>query len=61
MLKNFIADLIIVRLNRSDDIVNSQAQGVYKPPHVYCWMGFINTLPISLVFEQKRGKSVLSH
>ena len=33
--------------------------GVYKPPHVYCRMGFINISPISHVaFEQKRGKSV---
>ena len=27
--------------------LNPQApDGVYKPPHVYCRMGFINTLPL---------------
>ena len=27
-------------------LINPQApDGVYKPPHVYCRMGFINTLP----------------
>ena len=35
--------------------LNPQApDGVYKPPLVYCRMGFINTSPISrIAFEQK--------
>ena len=40
--------------------VNPQTpDGVYKPPLVYCRMGFIKKSPISrAAFEQKRGKSV---
>ena len=41
-------------------VLNPQAPvGVYKPPLVYCRMGFLNTSPISrIAFEQKRGKRV---
>ena len=33
--------------------------GVYKPPHVYCQMGFLNTLPFP-VLHLSRNATIVS-
>ena len=40
--------------------LNPQApDGVYKPPHVYCRMGFINTIPFP-VLHLSRNAAIAS-